>query len=74
MKRLFNISRTTLKVIFRMICVLLTLFLVSLSVFLIRVYSDPLNVVELLPILEKYLVPENTNLKLEAKSAYLSAS
>ena len=74
MKRLFNILGKTLKVIFRIICILFTLFLVCLAVFLGRVYSDPLNVGELLPVLEKYIIPQNTDLKLEAKSAYLSAS
>ncbi len=74
MKRLFSISGKTLKVIFHAVCVLFTLFLVCLAVFLGRVYSEPLNVAELLPILEKYIIPENTDLKLEAKSVYLSAS
>ena len=74
MKRLFNILGKSLKVIFHTICILFTLFLVCLAVFWGRIYSDPLNVGELLPVLEKYIVPQNTDLKLEAKSAYLSAS
>ncbi len=73
-KKLKKAIKRVIKAVVHGMAIVVALGIVMLGLIIGKLYAEPMNITELLPALESYILPEGSNLKLQAKSAMLKAS